>query len=113
MILTAESAPVPDLAGVDPDLTDVVDRRTTDEDGLQVTLGDEEEADRHHHRSTENNDTSAIELILTNLDVLVFSILVEEPPMKNSDEFSSVTENSRAANWCTIKSERNPEALDL
>lgn len=112
MILTAESDHVPDLVGVDPDL-DVVDHRKNVEDGLRVTLEDVEEADLNLHRSTKNNDTSVIEPILTNLDVLVFSILVEEPPMRNSDEFSSVTENSRAASWSTIKSERNPEALVL
>jgi len=78
-----------------------------------VTLEDEEEADLNLHQSTENNDTSAIELIQTNLDVLVFSILVEEPPMKNSVEFSSVTEKWRAVSLYTIKSEKSPEALVL
>jgi len=112
MILTAESDHVPDLVGADPDL-DVVDHRKNVKDGHRVTLEDEKEADLNLHRSTENNDTSVIEPILTNLDVLVFSILVEEPPMRNSDEFSSVTENSRAASLCTIKSKRNLEALVL
>jgi hypothetical protein len=112
MILTAESDHVPDLVGADPDL-DVVDHRKNVEDGHRVTLEDEKEADLNLHRSTENNDTSVIEPILTNLDVLVSSILVEEPPMRNSDEFSSVTENSRAASLCTIKSKRNLEALGL
>lgn len=112
MILTAESDHVPDLVGADPDL-DVVDHRKNVEDGHRVTLEDEKEADLNLHRSTENNDTSVIEPIPTNLDVLVFSILVEEPPMRNSDEFSSVTENSRAASLCTIKSKRNLEALVL
>jgi len=69
MIPTAESVLVPDLAGVDPDLTDVVGHPMTVEDGLPVTLEDEEEADLNRHRSTENNDTSATELIQTNLDV--------------------------------------------
>jgi len=113
MIPTAESAHVPDLAGVDPDLTDVVDHPKNVNDGLQVTLEDEEEADLNLHQSTENNDTSAIELIQTNLDVLVFSILVEEPPMKNSVEFSSVAEKWRAVSLYTIKSEKSPEVLVL
>jgi len=113
MIPTAESAHVPDHAGVDPDLTDVVDHPKNVNDGLQVTLEDEKEADLNLHQSTENNDTSAIELIQTNLDVLVFSILVEEPPMKNSVEFSSVAEKWRAVSLYTIKSEKSPEVLVL
>lgn len=64
-------------------------------------------------QNTRNNVILAIVRILQDRDVLESSIWVEELLKTSLEEFLSDMENLRAVPWFTIKSEMNPEDLDL
>lgn len=84
-----------------------------EEADLEVVIDVVIDQDLCHQLNTRNNVILEIVKIHQDRDVLESSIWVEGLLKTSFEEFLSDMENSRAVPWFTIKSEMNPEDLDL
>lgn len=84
-----------------------------EEADLEVVIDVVIDQDLCHQQNTRNNVILEIAKIHQDRDVLESSIWVEGLLKTSFEEFLSDMENSRAVPWFTIKSEMNPEDLDL
>jgi hypothetical protein len=84
-----------------------------EEADLEVVIDVVIDQDLCHQQNTRNNVILEIVKIHQDRDVLESSIWAEELLKTSFEEFLSDMENSRAVPWFMIKSEMNPEDLDL